>query len=58
VTSGPIYILLMQLATEPHRTDITGIPDLPPLPVISYDEFDAEAGSDDSSDLGGAESTA
>jgi len=32
--------------------------DLPPLPEISYDEFDADAESDDSSDLGGAEGKA
>jgi hypothetical protein len=31
---------------------------LPPLPEISYDEFDAEYESDDSSDLGGAEGKA
>ena len=32
--------------------------DLPPLPGISYDEFNADAESDDSSDLGGAEGKA
>jgi hypothetical protein len=31
---------------------------LPPLPEISYDEFDADYESDDSSDLGGAEGKA
>ena len=34
---------------------MAGIADLHPLPEISYDEFDADAESDDSSDLGGAE---
>jgi len=31
---------------------------MPPLPEICYDEFDADAESDDSSDLGGAEGKA
>jgi len=31
---------------------------LPPLPEISYDEFDADYESDDSSDLGGVEGKA
>jgi hypothetical protein len=44
-----------QLAVEPRRTDVTGIPDMPPLPEISYDKFDSDAESDDSSDLGGAD---
>jgi hypothetical protein len=47
-----------QPAAEPRRTDVAGIADLPPLPEISYDEFDADAESDDSSDLGGAEGKA
>jgi hypothetical protein len=34
---------------------VAGIADLPPLPEISNDELDADAESDDSSDLGGAE---
>jgi hypothetical protein len=34
------------------------IADLRPLPGISYDEFDADAERDDSSDLGGAEGKA
>ena len=34
------------------------IADLPPLPEISCDEFDADAESDDSSDLGGADGKA
>ena len=37
---------------------MAGITDLPPLPENSYDEFDADAESDDSSDLGGAEGKA
>ena len=37
---------------------MAGIADLPSLPEISYDEFDADAESDDSSDLGGAEGKA
>ena len=47
-----------QPAAEPRRTDVAGIADLPPLPDISYDEFDADYESDDSSDLGGAEGKA
>jgi hypothetical protein len=43
---------------EPRRTDIAGIADLPPLPEISYDQYDADYESDDSSDLGGAEGEA
>jgi len=37
---------------------VAGIADLPPLPEISYDKFDADAESDDSSDVGGAEGKA
>jgi hypothetical protein len=37
---------------------VAAIAHLPPLPEISYDEFDADAESDDSSDLGGAEGKA
>jgi hypothetical protein len=47
-----------QPAAEPRRTDVAGIADLPPLPEISYDQYDAEYESDDSSDLGGAEGKA
>jgi hypothetical protein len=47
-----------QPAVEPRRTDVAGIADLHPLPVISYDEFDADAESDDSSDLGRAKGKA
>jgi hypothetical protein len=43
---------------EPCRIDVVGIADLPPLPEISYDEFDADAESDDSSVLAGAEGKA
>jgi hypothetical protein len=45
-------------AAEPHRTDVAEIADLPPLPGISYDPFNADVESDDSSDLGGAEGKA
>jgi len=44
-----------QPAAEPRRTDVAWIVDLPPLPDISYDEFDADHESDDLSDFGGAE---
>jgi hypothetical protein len=37
---------------------VGGIADLPPLPDISYDEFNADAGSNDSSDFGGVEGKA
>jgi hypothetical protein len=37
---------------------VAGIADLPPLPDISYNKFDADAESDDSSDLGRAEGKA
>jgi hypothetical protein len=37
---------------------VAGITDLPPLPEISYYEFDADAESNDSSDLGGADDKA
>jgi len=47
-----------QPGAEPRRTDVAGIADLPSFPEISYDEFDADAESDDSSDLGGAEGKA
>ena len=47
-----------QPAAEPPRTDVVGIADLPPLPEISYDEFDADYESDHSSYLGGAEGKA
>jgi hypothetical protein len=47
-----------QPAAEPRRTDVAVIADLPPLPEICCDEFDAEYESDDSSEVGGAEGTA
>jgi hypothetical protein len=37
---------------------VAGIADLPALPEIAYAEFDADAESNDSSDLGGAEDKA
>jgi len=40
---------------EPWKTDVARIADLPPLPEISYDEYDADEECDDSSNLGGAE---
>jgi hypothetical protein len=45
-------------AAEPPRTDVAGIADLPPLPEIAYDEFDADYESDDSLYLGGDEGKA
>jgi hypothetical protein len=47
-----------QPAAEPRSTDVSGIADLPQLPEICYDEFDADAECDDSSDFGGAEGKA
>jgi hypothetical protein len=43
---------------ELRRIDVAGIADMPPLPEISYDQYDADYESDDSSDLGGAEGRA
>ena len=40
---------------EPRKTDVAGIADLPLLAEISYDEYDADDASDDSSNLGGVE---
>jgi len=31
-----------QLSAELHRTDVAVIADLPPLPKIAYDKFDAD----------------
>jgi len=45
-------------AAEPRWTDVAGIADLPPLPEISYYQFDADYESDDSLDLGRAEGKA
>jgi len=42
-----------QLPPEPGKTDITSILDLPPLPEISYNDNDADDGSDNLSDFGG-----
>ena len=39
-------------------TAVAGIADMPPSPEISYEEFDADYESDDSSDLGRAEGKA
>jgi len=47
-----------QPAAEPRRPDVAGIADLPPLPEISYDQYDAEYESDNLSALGGAEGKA
>ena len=44
-----------QPPVEPPITDVAGIGELPPLPEISYDDYDADDRSDDSSELGGAE---
>jgi len=40
---------------ETRNTDVTVIGDLSPWPEMSYNEYDADDESDDSSDLGGAE---
>jgi len=45
-------------AAELRKPDVAGIVDLPPVGEISYDQYDADYESDDSSDLGGAEGTA
>jgi hypothetical protein len=47
-----------QPAAEPCRTDVGRINDLPPLQVISYDEYNAEYESNDSLDWGAAEGKA
>jgi hypothetical protein len=41
--------------TEKPKTDDARIVDLPSSPEISYNEYDADDVSNDSSDLGGAE---
>jgi len=46
------------LATEVRRTDVAWIADLLPLPVICNDIFDADAESNDLSDLGGSKAKA
>ena len=40
---------------EPRKTDVAKITDLPPLPEIFYDQYDADDDSDDSAGLGGGE---
>jgi len=45
----------LQLAAELRSTDVAGIANFPHLQDISYDKFDADCVSDDSSDLGGAQ---
>ena len=47
-----------QPAVEPMRTDVTRIADLPPLPEIPDDEYNADYEIDDSSDLGWAKGKA
>ena len=47
-----------QPAAEPGRREGAGIAELPPLPDISYDEFDPDVEYDDSLDSGGAEGKA
>jgi hypothetical protein len=47
-----------QPAAGPCRTDVAGITNLPTLPEISYDQYDADYESNDSPDLGGAKSIA
>ena len=44
-----------QPPAEPRKTHVAGIADLPPLPELSYDRYDAAEESDDTLDLGGAE---
>ena len=46
------------MAAEPRRTDVTGMAHLPPLPHITYDEYDGDYETDDSSDLSRAEGNA
>jgi hypothetical protein len=44
-----------QPPAEQWTTDVAAIVDMPSLPDMSYDEYDAVDESQDSSDLGGAE---
>ena len=44
-----------QPPAEPQKTDVAGIADVPPLPEMCYDEYDAADGSDDLLDKGGAD---
>jgi hypothetical protein len=45
-------------AAKPHRTDVAGIGDLPSIPDICYDEYDADFESNNLLDLGRAEAKA
>jgi len=45
----------LQLPAELPKTDVARIAVLPPLREMSYDDYDADDESDNSSDLGGAE---
>jgi len=47
-----------QRAAEQRSTDVAGIAEMPPIPQISYDEYNAQYESDNLSDLGGAEGQA
>jgi hypothetical protein len=49
---------LFQPAEEPRRRDVAGIADLSLLPDSSYDQYDADYESDDSSDMGGTKGKA
>jgi len=40
---------------QQRKTDVAGIADFPPLPEMTYNNYDAADESDNSSDLGGAE---
>jgi len=44
-----------QPPVSPRKTDVAGIVDFPPLPEISYENYDADDESDDTSDLGSTE---
>ena len=48
----------LQSTVESRRTDVAGIADLPPLPDIAYDKYNAHYERDDSSELGGAKGKA
>jgi len=49
---------LLQPAVAPHRTYVAGTAELPRLAQISYEKYDVDDESDDSSDLYGAEGKA
>jgi len=44
-----------QPPVDPQKTGATRIGDLPPLPEMSHDNYDADNDSDAGSDVGGAE---